>query len=291
MVQNAVRDAVSRAGLAKRATCHTFRHSFATHLLEGGYDIRTVQELLGHGDVETKNKYAVKERARKKEVAQMKTIVFILVMTTLAFSVRDTALGQATLSGSFRNMRMNISEMKPDQVVPLTFEPASKARIGIFRNEAKDGIVEIDNYGEITSVGGGISAGSEEQRWPVAGIWFFTAVKSDKGNLYKDTGFTATCKDVHYKGSVIGRIDLIKTDGKTNWYSVATPKVGSFKEIQGKDPNEQFSLTAKDFGDGYLESKTYGRIKVLILASVETSQLIFVVDENKFKKRETKPNK
>jgi hypothetical protein len=57
------------------------------------------------------------------------------------------------------------------------------------------------------------------------------------------------------------------------------------------DPNEQFSLTAKDFGDGYLESKTYGRIKVLILASVETSQLIFVVDENKFKKRETKPNK
>lgn len=56
-MQKAVKTAVDRAGITKRATCHTFRHSFATHMLENGVNIRIVQELMGHADVKTTEIY------------------------------------------------------------------------------------------------------------------------------------------------------------------------------------------------------------------------------------------
>ena len=57
VIQKAIKEAVQAAGITKHGTAYTFRHSFATQLLESGYDIRTVQELLGHAHVRTTQIY------------------------------------------------------------------------------------------------------------------------------------------------------------------------------------------------------------------------------------------
>ena len=56
-LQKAVKLAVDRVGITKRVSCHTFRHSFATHMLENGVNLRVVQELMGHADVKTTKIY------------------------------------------------------------------------------------------------------------------------------------------------------------------------------------------------------------------------------------------
>jgi len=56
-LQKALKVAVNKAGITKRASCHTFRHSFATHLLENGVNIRVVQELMGHADIKATEIY------------------------------------------------------------------------------------------------------------------------------------------------------------------------------------------------------------------------------------------
>lgn len=91
ILQKAVKSAVREAGIIKNASCHTFRHSFATHLLESGYDLRTVQELLGHSDVRTTMIYThVLNRGAKEIVSPLDGILGGNLLNTIF--LRDIAV-------------------------------------------------------------------------------------------------------------------------------------------------------------------------------------------------------
>ena len=78
VLDRSIREAARRAGVSKRVTCHTFRHSFATHLLEAGYDIRQVQTLLGHANLKTTMIYT--HVMKKPQIAVMSLMDRLVVV-------------------------------------------------------------------------------------------------------------------------------------------------------------------------------------------------------------------
>jgi len=198
-----------------------------------------------------------------------------------------TSLQAQTLSGNFSNTRMDLSNMKPDQWTSLSFNSSSGATIGIAAKKAKAGIVEIDRYNEVTSEGAGVFAGTKEKKWPMAPVFLVTRTKSSDGNVYKDTGISATCTNLYYEGTVSDKvIYVLKPDGTTNWFHVAKPSLGAFEKYAEKqDPTAEPFQADTDFSSGQINSKKYGKVEVLIVSSTDWARLVFIVDEERLNKK------
>jgi len=180
---------------------------------------------------------------------------------------------------------MDLSHLDPDQWMALVFDPSGGATIAIAAKKAKDGLVAIDQHNEVTTEGAGISAGTKEDKWPMARVYLVTRTKSSEGNVYKDAGISATCTNLYYEGSVTDKvIYLLTAEGKTNCFHVAKPSLGAFEKYAEKqNPIDDPFQADRDFSAGQLNSKKYGKVEVLIISSIDGARLVFVTDEERIK--------
>ncbi|MBU4319356.1 MAG: hypothetical protein KKF30_19015 [Proteobacteria bacterium] len=210
----------------------------------------------------------------KYKVGQKALAIIITVLSLLTFN-------PCVYGGQFTNTKLDLSNLKPEDWMTLTFNPATKATLGVRANKAKDGIIFIDNNNYFATEGAGVFAGRMDNKWPEGKAYFVTRMKSPKGTLYKYTGIVGVCKNLFYEGTVTGKVDLMLPNGTTNSFYIAKPTMGSCEKIiETGDSGENVFDIEKDFGDGLIKSTKFGEVEILIVATVDNVQFMLVVDES-----------